>query len=324
MKYLLIINPVSGPDANAIEMASRAVSLLLEQGHEVTCFVTREPDDAYHRALDPGDADVVVVMGGDGTVNEVGRALIGTDTVMGILPNGSGNGLARELHIPMELEPAIEVLLRHEVQRIDTGRVNGKPFLCTCGIGLDAAVSEKFSASKTRGFISYIADTVDLFGQYHAGDYRVTIDEEESEVHAYIVSVANASQYGNNAFIAPDASMVDGMLDVTAIEEFPAAEAGMIAYRLFSGDLTESKYTRQLRGRQITIRTDKSVIYHIDGDAMEETHELRIEAVPRSLSVCSGRPEDRDKTIFDFLHTVRSNAQRLSAGVADLFTPKQR
>lgn len=324
MRYLLIINPVSGPDANAIEMASRAVSLLLEQGHEVTCFVTREPDDAYHRALDPGDADVIVVMGGDGTVNEVGRALIGTDTVMGILPNGSGNGLARELHIPMDLEPAIEVLLRHEVQRIDTGRVNGKPFLCTCGIGLDAAVSEKFSASKTRGFISYIADTVDLFGQYHAEDYRLTIDGEESEVHAYVVSVANASQYGNNAFIAPDASLVDGMLDVTAIEEFPPGEAGLIAYRLFSGDLTESKYTRQLRGRQITIRTDKSVIYHIDGDAMEETHELRIEAVPRSLSVCSGRPEDRDKTIFDFLHTVRSNAQRISAGVADLFTPKQR
>ena len=114
------------------------------------------------------------------------------------------------------------------------------------------------------------------------------------------------------------------MLDVTAIEEFPAGEAGMIAYRLFSGDLTESKYTRQLRGRQITIRTDKSVLYHIDGDAMKETRELTIEAVPRSLSVCSGRPEDREKTIFDFVNSVRDNAQRLSAGVADLFTPKQR
>lgn len=321
MKYLLIINPVSGPDANALEAASQAVLLLLRHGHEVTSFVTQKPDDAYRRALDPGDADVVVVMGGDGTANEVGRALIGTDTVMGILPNGSGNGLARELHIPMEMEAAAEVLMRHEVQRIDTGRVNGKPFLCTCGIGLDAAVSEKFAESKTRGFISYIADTLDLLGQYRAEDYRLRIDGEECSEHAYVVTAANASQYGNNAFIAPDASLTDGLLDVTVLREFPAGEAGRIAYRLFSGELTESKYTRQLRGKQIVISAGRPAIYHIDGDAMEETRQLEVEAVPRSLSVCSGREEDREKTIFDFVHTVRHKAQNLGANVVDLFTP---
>lgn len=321
MKYLMIINPASGPDENALETASHAIRLLLQEGHEVTAFVTQKANDAYDRALDPGDADVVVVMGGDGTVNEVGRALIGTDTVMGILPNGSGNGLARELHIPMELEAAVQVLLRHEVQRIDTGLVNGKPFLCTCGIGLDAAVSEKFSESKTRGFISYIADTLDLFGQYTAEDYRLTIDGEETETHAYVVTVANASQYGNNAFIAPDASMVDGELDVTVLSEFPNEEGGRVAYQLFSGELTDSKYTRQLRGKKISIQVGKSVIYHIDGDAMEETTSLEVEAVPKSLSVCTGRKEDREKTIFDFLHTVRDRAQNFGANVAELFNP---
>lgn len=321
MKYLLIVNPISGPDQNALELAAEATQMLLEKGHEVTAFVTREAGDAYRRALDPGDADVVVAMGGDGTANEVGHALIGTDTVMGLLPNGSGNGLARELHIPMDNSEAVKVLLRHEVKRIDTGEVNGQPFLCTCGIGLDAAVSEKFSKSKTRGFISYIADTLDLLGEYEAQDYRLTIDGEERTTDAYVIAVANASQYGNNAFIAPDASMEDGQLDVTILHRFPTAEGGRLAYKLFSGELTESEYTDWLRGRHIDIRASHPVFYHIDGDAKEETHRLEVRAVPHSLSICVGRESDREKTVFDFLHTVRDGAQKLGDDVANFFSP---
>lgn len=321
--YLLIVNPVSGPDENALDLAGRATTLLLEEGHQVTAFVTREEGDAYRRAKEPGDVDVVVAMGGDGTADEVGCALIGTDRVMGLLPNGSGNGLARELHIPMEIEDATRVLMRHDCIRIDTGEVNGRPFLCTCGIGLDAAVSEKFSQSKTRGFLRYIADTLDIVGEYHPQHYRITIDGRELEADALVVAVANASQYGNNAFIAPDASMTDGKLDVTILHPFPAGAGGRLAYRLFSGELTDSDYTEKLRGGEIGIRGERPAIYHIDGDPKPETDRLEVKVVPKSLTICAGRAEDREKTIFDLLHDVRDGAQKLGEDVADFFSPNR-
>ena len=324
-RIVFVVNPISGTQGKKAILKwidERIDRALFDYSIVKTQYAGHAVEIAAAAAKD--NVDIVVAIGGDGTINEIGRSLVHTNTALGIIPCGSGNGLARHLHIPMDAKAAIDLLNTGECTCVDYGKINDMPFFCTCGVGFDAFVSLKFADSGKRGLLTYLENTLHESLTYEPETYEIENEEGTIKYKAFLIACANASQYGNNAFIAPDASMVDGMLDVTAIEEFPAAEAGMIAYRLFSGDLTESKYTRQLRGRQITIRTDKSVLYHIDGDAMKETRELTIEAVPRSLSICSGRPDDREKTIFDFINTMRDNAQKLGAGVADLFTPKQR
>ena len=323
MKYLLIINPKSGPRNNHERLTKEITRQIEAAGHLVMPKVTLAPGDGelFARKALEEDYDAVVVCGGDGTVNEVGLALLGTKMPLGIIPNGSGNGLARELRIPMAIDKAVEVLLRGEKMRIDTCTCNGEPFFITCGIGFDGQVTQAFSESQGRGVAGYISGSVSTYLNYVSGDYRVHIDGAEYRKKAFLVAVGNASQYGNNAYIAPNASMDDGLLNVTIIKDFPKDEAGRVAFQLFSGELEENKYTELYEGREILISAERPMRYHIDGEPRPPVKQLDVRVVPDNLTVFVGHEADREKNVFDFFNDVSSAFEKMGDDLRSFFNP---
>lgn len=323
MKYLLIVNPNSGPRKFSAAFVQRAVDTIRSAGHSVEAQLTERAGHAYELAREAleEDYDVIVACGGDGTVNEIGEALKGTSKVLGILPRGSGNGLARELRIPMAPDKALEVLLRNDQMSIDTCEANGESFFITCGIGFDGKVSDDFASSARRGIANYVADSVNSYFGYEPSDFLLNIDGREKSARAFLVAVANASQYGNNAFIAPNASMRDGLLDVTIIKDFPKAEGGKVAYQLFSGDLADNEYTKMYQGKEITITTNEPVQYHIDGEPRGAVTKLTVKVIPHNLTVCIGREEDREKNVFDLFNGIADSFQKFGDDVKEFFNP---
>lgn len=321
MKYLLIANPISGPKSDSMPLLGKVATKIASEGHIVTLRVTEKEGHGYEiakEALD-SDFDVIVAVGGDGTVNEVARALVGSDKIIGVIPNGSGNGLARELRIPMDPIKAVDTLLRHEIATIDTCIANGEPFFVTCGIGFDGKISKEFASGDTRGMATYVREIIAQYFSYKPQQYHLFVDDYEVTAKALIIAVANASQYGNNAFIAPKASMEDGELDVTVLKEFPAGETAKIVLQLFSKDLIKSDYTSFFRGKKIEIKVDKPVNYHIDGEPKSKSDSLSIEVVPSSLRVLHGRENDRTKTIFDFFKDATNSLHEVTEDMTDLF-----
>lgn len=321
MKYLLIANPVSGPKNDSVPLLGKAVAKIASEGHIVTLQMTEREGHGYEiaKAALESDYDVIVAVGGDGTVNEVARALVGSDKIIGIIPNGSGNGLARELRIPMDPAKAVVTLLRHDVASIDTCTANGEPFFVTCGIGFDGKVSKEFASSDTRGMGSYVREVITQYFSYEPRQYHIFVDNHEVTAKALVIAVANASQYGNNAFIAPKASMDDGELDVTVLKEFPREEAAKIILQLFSKELAKSDYTSFYRGKKIEIKVNKPVNYHIDGEPKPKSDHLKIEVIPASLCVLHGEEKDRAKTVFDFFKDATNSLQELTEDMTDLF-----
>lgn len=311
MKYLLIVNPISGPKKNSSEQARKVAKIIQENGHEVEVYETQKAGDGVERAQRAlhSDFDVIVAYGGDGTINEVGRALKGSDKILGILPNGSGNGLARELNISMDMSKAVKTLMAHNCKTIDTCEANGEPFFITCGIGFDGVVSEEFASSESRGMTNYVSESISSFNNYKSSDYLVNVDGREITAKAFIIALANASQYGNNAFIAPNASMTDGLLDVTIIKDFPKIEGGIIAWHLFSGQLPSNKYTNMYAGKEITISAANPMPYHIDGESRPATSKLNISVIPSNLHVIVGTEQDREWNFSDFIKGISTSVQ---------------
>ena len=160
------------------------------------------------------DVNIVVAVGGDGTVNEVARSLVHTETALGIVPCGSGNGLARHLCIPMDIRKAIAIINRCNIEALDYGVINSLPFFCTCGMGFDAFISLKFAEAGKRGPVTYMENVLREGLKYKPEVYEVTDETKATRHKAFLIACANASQYGNNAYIAPKATMTDGLMDV--------------------------------------------------------------------------------------------------------------
>lgn len=321
MRYLLIANPISGPKKDSAQLLRNITSEITGAGHKVTLETTKYEGHGYElskQAIGKG-YDAIVAIGGDGTVNEIARALIDTDETLGIIPNGSGNGLARELWMPMEPLAAVKSLLHHSVITIDTCVANGDPFFVTCGIGFDGKISKEFASSDSRGMTTYARETLNQYFNYTPNDYRLLIDGKEVKARAFLIAIANASQYGNNAFIAPGASMVDGVLDVTIIKDFPKISVGIIALQLFSKEIHNSEYVAQYKGKKIEIIADEPVNYHIDGEAKDKTKRLAIMVHPSSLKVIKGREEDREKTVFDFFRTITNSVMEFTDDMHEIF-----
>lgn len=230
--------------------------------------------------------DTVVAVGGDGTVNEVARSLLHTSTRLGIVPCGSGNGLARHLQIPLEPRKALSIINEGHSVCIDYGLLDNRPFFCTCGLGFDAEVSYKFSFSKKRGMLSYLESIVAELSKYKPQAYTITDESGKRTYEAFIITLANASQYGNNAYIAPYASLADGLMDVTVIEPFPAVDAPALALALFTGKFRNgSKHIRMFRSNSIRIQREKAGVVHCDGDPMKAGAEIHARIVHAGLNV---------------------------------------
>ena len=283
MKSLFIVNPRSGIRRRNVDLPA-LIRRHCDAGEITTCAAKEDLDaiisDASHRGV-----DVVYAVGGDGTVHEVAKRLIGTTLALGILPLGSGNGLARHLGIPLQAEDALRACNDGVLATIDTATVEGMPFIGVMGVGLDAVIAERFSSSTVRGLRTYLRLGLATFYELTPDEYEIEVDGSRSTVTALVVAVANASQYGNNARIAPLASLQDGVLDVVIIEHVTTFVAPFMLMRLFNGSFHQSRHVKVLRGREITIGRRRAGAAHLDGEPISLPAELRIRVVPRSLRV---------------------------------------
>ena len=229
--------------------------------------------------------DAVIAVGGDGTVNEVGCGLIGSDTALGIIPCASGNGLARHQGIPIDPFKAVKWLDKSIFTDIDYGTMNGQPFFCTCGVGFDAKVSDSFSKAGTRGVLTYLESIMKEIATYHNETYKLSFDDSSETFEAFFITCANADQWGNNAFIAPTASLQDGLLDVIAAHPFNVVDAPLIAFQLFNRQIDKNPKVSVRKCNGVTITRQKEGPAHYDGDPVIMGREIRIEIVPSGLKV---------------------------------------
>lgn len=283
---VFIVNPISGTSKK-----TRIVDIIEQridrERYEAEIWYTEYAGHASllaKKAVEAG-IDVVVAVGGDGTVNEVASSLVHTRTALAIIPCGSGNGLARHLSLPLSPEKAVDIINRGEIHLLDSGLCDGKPFFCTCGVGFDAFISEQFSMSGKRGPITYVENILMKGLNYQPETY--TIEDEQGTLlgKAFLISCANASQYGNNAFIAPDASMKDGLLDVVVIEPFSKIEAPQIALALFNKTLPKNSHVKIFRARKIRITRQNEGVMHCDGDPINAGKIIEVEMLQKSLYV---------------------------------------
>lgn len=283
VKTLFLVNPRSG--ANRRGDVAALIAGTCDWEHEIVPCESKEALDALIRDAASRGVRAVFAVGGDGTAHELAKRLIGTDIALGVVPTGSGNGFARHLGLPMDTRKAIRACCALRVETIDTATVNGTPFINMMGIGFDAWIADAFANAGTRGLVTYVRVGLRGFARYKSEEYEVTIDGAATRHRAFVIAVANASQYGNNARIAPLASMQDGILDVTLIEHAPLIRVPVLAAQLFGGSLHRARGVLTMRGRSITIRRATSGAAHLDGEPVTLPSMLTIEIVPGSLRV---------------------------------------
>ena len=228
--------------------------------------------------------DYVVAVGGDGTINEVARGLLNSQTPMGILPRGSGNGLARHLGIPLSLTNAIDHLFDHKVIRMDTLTINDKLSLNVSGIGFDGHVANLFANRRIRGLIGYVRLSVREYLRFPEFEAEVSVDNVVSSRKAFIIAIANSSQYGNNVKIAPSASVQDGLLHLSIIKKVPLYRLDFI-FSFLRGAIKDSDLSEIAEGKEVKIKTSQPVPYHIDGEPCGLDDFFTILLKPGSLSV---------------------------------------
>lgn len=270
MKARLIINPISGTRSKA-GLDRMVIDSLSPLGWEVEVVYTKGHGDATRLALSAIEkkCDAVLAAGGDGTINETAAALCGTGVVLGILPCGSGNGLARHLGIPIDLREGLKVIHEDHPIDIDYATVNDRKFFCTCGVGFDAAVSAAFARKKTRGKFTYIQSTFETYANYEPEFYTIRANGKKLTEKAFLVAVCNASQYGNNAYIAPSASINDGLLDVTIIHAGNTLSTALVGVDMMTGMIERNMLIQTFRTDNIIIERERRGPSHLDGEPLE-------------------------------------------------------
>lgn len=316
-KIVFIINPISGTHNK------QAIPQLIEKllNHNLYDYEIIPTEYAGHATVIASQAAadgvyMAVAVGGDGTVNEIARALVQTPTILGIIPCGSGNGLARHLMIPLEYHKAIQIINDNTIDRIDYGIINRHPFFCTCGMGFDALVSLKFSQSGHRGFFTYLENILHESLSYKPETYQIQIDHQP-EIHtckAFLIACGNAAQYGNNAYIAPQAAINDGLMDVTVIRPFLALDVPLLSYQLFNKALDQNYRVNTFRCKHLHISRQTPQVIHFDGDPIIESQDLDIEIIPQALYVARGKatgksslPENTLQLVTQYFNEIQSD-----------------
>lgn len=281
-----IVNPISGPKTkNRITKLIR--ELLNKELFSPTVVVTEYAGHATQLAQQFALEGyyAVIAVGGDGTINEVGKGLCGTNTALGIIPNGSGNGFARHLEISTRMNRAVEMLNNSEVISVDYCTVNDIPFFSTFGVGFDALVAQDFS-NTSRGLKGYIESILKDIFQYKPEQYHLQGEGIDLTTSAFLINFANASQWGYDACIAPKASLQDGWMDVAIVSEFPLTKAPELAWQLFTKSIDENHYMHTIRAKEIMLeRENESSPVHIDGTPTQMAKDLHIKIVEDGLKV---------------------------------------
>lgn len=285
MRYLFIVNPLAGVGGKR-KLAELIYHSFNDQPSGAKVLFTRCQGDAKAIVKEYyNDYDAFVAVGGDGTTNEVASALAGKEKVMGILPAGSGNALGRELGISMTPSTALKDLLRSRIKQIDTAVINDQiRFVNACGFGFDEHIARCFNQFITRGPVSYISLVLKEFPAYVSNSYEVEIDGLSLKKKAFVLTIANTSQYGNNAFIAPKAIINDGILDICIMSPFPVGATPEMVIRLLNKQLDSSKYCEYFKAKKILIK-GSNLNFQIDGEPVDNTQQVEIKIDPLSLKI---------------------------------------
>ncbi len=283
-KVLFIVNKFSGGGYQP-QLEGRIMQACKDLEVEGTIEFTRgrgHATELAQAAVRDNSVQLVVAVGGDGTANEVAQGLLHSDTIMGIVPKGSGNGLARHLGIPMKTVDAINALFQSQAIGMDTFTVNGKLSLNVSGIGFDGHVANLFANRTKRGLQGYAKVTMNEFVRFSEFEAEVTTEDTTITRNTFVIAIANSSQYGNNARIAPAASVCDEILHVCFLKKVPAYRLDFI-YKFFAGTIEGTSFCEFLETRNMKIRLSSPMAYHVDGEACGTNSEFDIELLPHSL-----------------------------------------
>ena len=301
-RIVFILNPISGTHSKK-EIPGLIDKLLDKEQFDYELRLTEYAGHAAEIAKESAaeGIDVVVAIGGDGTVNEVARSLVHTETALGIIPCGSGNGLARHLCLPLDIKSAIQIINACRIDDFDYGVINGLPFFCTCGMGFDAFISLKFAEAGKRGPITYVENVLKEGLNYRPETYEVEDEMGAKRYKAFLIACANASQYGNNAYIAPGATMKDGMMDVIIMEPFDTLEAPQIAADLFMKTLTNNSKIKTFRTKSLRIHRETEGAIHYDGDPIMTGKDVDVHIEHMGIKIVTNPEAVEDNSQPNFL-----------------------
>jgi YegS/Rv2252/BmrU family lipid kinase len=285
-RICFIHNPISGARKH------KGFDDLIRQNLDLDKFEyviqqTRSPKDAMRLSSNAvkENFDVVVAAGGDGTINEVVQGMDKSSLILGIIPVGSGNGLARHLEIPLEPEKAIKLINNLNTRTIDIASINGYPFASIAGMGFDARVANKYRKLKKRGLYGYSRVVFKEFFQYREREYTLTFNDQKITRRALLLSIANSNQFGYNTIIAPTAEPDDGLLDIIIMRKFPIGEIPRMIGLLFTGKIDQSSYIESYKTTEILIVRKRGKRVNIDGEAIKMGKELLIRIQPAAIKV---------------------------------------
>lgn len=291
-KLLFIVNPRSGK-RNSGAVIERIHKILSGKiNYEIGLWTNIEEFNLLANKLKEENFTDAIAVGGDGSVNLTAKTILNSNIVLGILPTGSGNGLARSLGFSMNIEKALAQILNGKTEVIDSGEVNGHPFFCTCGVGFDAHIAYLFANLPKRGLKMYIKLVrKELFG-YEPENYSVTIDGKEIKRKAFFITVANAGQFGNNFYMAPQAKVNDGLFHVVIVKPFRLLPGLLMLIKVILKQAHKSKFIETFTCKELIIRRENKGSVHFDGEPSVLEAELKYILKPKSLKTIVGNVFD--------------------------------
>lgn len=301
-KILALINPISGT-LNKDSLPKAIDKIIDYEKFEIEIKYTEHANHAYELSKEAAANGYygVLAIGGDGTVNEVASALCDTETALGIIPLGSGNGLARHLRIPLNIDKAISIINENHIENFDYCTANDRKFFCTCGLGFDAQVSSTFAKRGKRGPVGYFQSAISEYIKYRSQTYKITSSNGIITEKAFIIACGNASQYGNNAYITPNADMQDGEIDVTVMLPITPFDTAMLGLLLFSKHIDQDVNIISFRTADLSIERESEGIMHLDGEPVNMPKTIEIKCHKGGLKIFVPT-ESKEK--FKFLSTV--------------------
>jgi len=287
-KLLFIVNPNAGK-----KISDKLIDMIRKEFpqniyYQIVVWKDKEHFQEVLDILRSQDYTDAIAVGGDGTVNQVAKSIIGTNIALGIIPAGSGNGLARTLGLSMKTEEVIKQIAEGKKEFIDYGTVNGIPFFCTSGVGFDAHIGNLFATSKKRGLQSYVKITVRELLRYRSKVYTLRFNNQEIKRKAYLITIANAGQYGNDFYIAPQAKLNDGKFHIVVLKPFNFITAIGIFMKIVKGKANQSKFIETYEADKLQIIRDESAPIHFDGEPDNQGVEVAFECHYKKIKVIVG------------------------------------
>jgi len=287
-RIYFIVNPISGIKNRYRDQFKNIVkNSLSAEKFETKIKYTKEAEHATKLAQKAVEEhyDIVVAVGGDGTINEIARVLMNTQTTLGIVPAGSGNGLARYMNLPLDPMKALRIIDQQKIKKIDAFMVNDHFAISIAGVGFDAEVAVEYAKNKGRGFKTYVNAALKQYFGYKPKEYIMYLDDKKIETKAFFISFANSDQFGYGAAVAPGAKISDGKLDVVVVKKLPVWSAPLTAVKLLNGNFHKSRFVENYRAKRIKLIRSNPGPVNIDGEAIEEKEVLNIKTYKKAINL---------------------------------------